>query len=25
VDHHQPIVAVPVITDLVFPDAHTGG
>lgn len=23
--HHQPIVAVPVITDLVFPDAHTGG
>jgi hypothetical protein len=25
VEHHQPIVAVPVITDLVLPDAHTGG
>lgn len=24
-EHHQPIVAVPVITDLVLPDAHTGG
>ena len=25
VEHHQPIVAVPVITDLVLPDAHTEG
>lgn len=24
-EHHQAIVAVPVITDLVLPDAHTGG
>ena len=25
VEHHQPIVAVPVITDLVLPDSHTEG